>query len=135
MFRFKKVIPYFLFIACGITFYSCKYDKAENQPCNGTTPDTVSFSADVLPIFRASCSISGCHTSASNAGHLNLEDSQAYTELSHQGSGYINLTTPTHSILYSQMNSSSQPMPPTGKLDDCKINLILKWIQQGAKNN
>ena len=34
------------------------------------------------------------------------------------------------SIIYIKMNSASQPMPPSGQLDICKKDLILKCIQQ-----
>jgi len=69
------------------------------------------------------------------AGGLNLENAHAYTELSQAGSGYLNVANPKHSILYSMMNSPANTMPPDGKLQQCKIDLILKWIEQGAKNN
>lgn len=124
-----------IFFIGSAGFYSCTYDKAENKPCNTTIPDSVSFQSDILRLFRTHCSTSGCHSGSNPEGNLNLDDAQAYAQLSQPGKGYINLTKPEFSILYTQMNSSSQPMPPTGKLDDCKINLILKWIQQGAKNN
>jgi len=98
-------------------------------------PDTVSFNNNVIPIFEANCSESGCHVGAYPAGNLNLERLNAYQELLHPGSGYINVSNPKHSILYSQLISKSTPMPPVGKLEPCEIDLILKWIVQGAKNN
>jgi len=103
------------------------------QDC--TLPNTVSFSQDVLPILNTQCSVPGCHTGAANAGSLNLDASVAYTKLSNYGSGYIDTLNPEFSVLYSKLISSSDVMPPTGKLDNCKIQLILKWIQQKAKNN
>lgn len=124
-----------IFLVSSAGFYSCTYEKIEYNPCSSTVPDSVSFQSDVLPLFRTHCSTPGCHSGSNPEGNLNLEDSKAYIQLSQPGKGYINLTKPEFSILYTQMNSTSQPMPPTGKLDECKINLILKWIQQGAKNN
>ena len=124
-----------IFFIGSAGFYSCTYDKAENKPCSLTVPDSVSFQSDVLPLFRIHCSTPGCHSGSNPEGNLSLEDSQAYIQLSQPGKGYVNLTKPELSILYTQMNSTTQPMPPTGKLDNCKIKLILKWIQQGAKNN
>lgn len=59
----------------------------------------------------------------------------AYEQLSKEGTGYLNTDVPNHSILYTQLNSLSLPMPPEGKLDQCSIELILKWLEQGALNN
>ncbi|HEU4717713.1 MAG TPA: c-type cytochrome domain-containing protein, partial [Bacteroidia bacterium] len=81
------------------------------------------------------CNTAGCHSGTSPAGGLNLEPANAYAQLtSHQG-GYIDTLHPEFSLLYSQLISTTTPMPPTGKLDDCTIKLVLKWIQQKAKNN
>ncbi len=118
----------------SITVSSCTNQKIEiKKDC--ATPATVSFNQDVLPIFNAQCSTPGCHTSAAHEGSLNLEASAAYNQLSSSGSGYIDTLHPEFSLLYSKLITASGTMPPTGKLDDCKINLILKWIQQKAKNN
>ena len=46
---------------------------------------------------------------------------------------YIDTVQPENSVLYGALTATSKIMPPSGKLDDCKIEMILKWIQQGAK--
>jgi hypothetical protein len=97
--------------------------------------DSVSFSTDIVPLFNTYCNISGCHSGSSPEGNFNLESSIAYMELMKPGTGYIDTVTPGFSVLYTQLISVSQPMPPTGKLDDCRIEMVLKWIEQGAKNN
>ncbi|MBK6444999.1 MAG: hypothetical protein IPG90_00725 [Bacteroidetes bacterium] len=135
LYRSRKVISAGLIIIVGITFHSCKYDTFENEPCQLKIPDEVSFHADILPVLRENCSTVGCHSGGNPTGHLNLDDSLAYGELSRAGSGYINTNIPTHSLFYSQLISISQPMPPNGKLDDCTIEMILRWIKQGALNN
>lgn len=119
----------------GIIFYSCTYDKVSVIKPSCNTPATVSFNNDILPIFQNSCSTSGCHTGTSLAGNLNLEAGHAFISLMKPGSGYLDTINPNYSLLYSQMKSASKPMPPSGNLDDCKTSLILKWIQQKAKNN
>lgn len=134
-FKILKWMPYLLFAWCGIAFISCSKDKNDGEACNSTLPDTISFQNDVLPIFNSSCSLSACHRGTFPAGNLNLEASQAYEELTKPGSGYVNTGNPTHSILYSMLISKTQPMPPDEKLDPCKIETILRWIEQGALNN
>ncbi|MES2591183.1 MAG: hypothetical protein V4608_04810 [Bacteroidota bacterium] len=122
------------FFCCLIFCYSCSYDKAElNVDC--VSPETVSFSGDIQPVLNTHCAVSGCHSGSSPAGNLNLEPSVAYVQLMNNSSGYVDTITPIYSVLHASMNSSSDPMPPTGKLDKCTVDLILKWIQQKAKNN
>ena len=69
------------------------------------------------------------------AGSFNLEPDRAYEELNDPGSGYLDTLQPHISLLYAQMISVSTPMPPSGNLDDCTTDLVLKWIEQKAKNN
>ncbi len=134
MIRKQNTISLLLFFCSGIVFYSCKYD-VEQRSCTEINPTTVSFQAHILPLLRTQCAIPDCHSGANPTGNLNLEEGQAYTELSQNGSGYLNTTAPKHSILYTQLISTSQPMPPSGKLNECSIELVLNWIEQGALNN
>lgn len=96
-------------------------------------PDTVSFQRDIEPIFSTNCSLSGCHISSNPKGNVDLSVSIAYSQLwKHQ---LVDTLHPEQSVLYIQMNSVSNPMPPTGRLPDGTIALVFKWIQQKAKNN
>jgi len=131
----KLVRPFVFLLATGIAFYSCTSDKKEIGPCIGEIPPSVSFSKNLVPLFHANCSLPGCHSGSSPQAHLNLEDSVAYSELTKPGKGYINTGQPNFSVLYSQMTSTTTPMPPSGLLSACQIDLVLTWIQQGAKNN
>ncbi|MEP7324076.1 MAG: hypothetical protein ABI761_19260 [Saprospiraceae bacterium] len=130
----KNLLPYLTLVFYGICICSCTYDNLENHPCSGI-PDAISFSADIIPILSANCSTLSCHSGPEPTGNLNLEDAVAFNSLSKPGSGYINTVTPKHSILYSQLFSTSLQMPPDVKLDPCSTDLILKWLEQGAKNN
>src|SRR5438477_9313316 len=126
----KVLMPVVFLLLTGIIFYSCTSDKKEIlKPCESSVPDVVSFKNDLIPLFHANCSLSGCHSGGSPQGHLNLEDSVAYSQLMKPGKGYINTATPNFSVLYSQMTSITTPMPPTGRLEECKVSLVLKWIQ------
>ena len=130
--RYSKTI--LLLLISSIVFFSCTYKKVElKKECD--LPASVSFGQDILPVLNTQCSTPGCHTSSEHAGSLNLESNAAYTQLLSSGSGYVDTITPEYSILYNKLISASDAMPPSGRLDDCKINLILKWIQQKAKNN
>ena len=121
--------PFLLVGLFFLAFSSCK--KKKTTDC--TLPETVSFSQDIQPLFNDHCI--SCHGGGSPSGNLNLESSVSYLNLLDPQSGYLDTINPSSSLLYSSMNSTSNPMPPNGKLDNCKIELVLKWIQQKAKNN
>ncbi len=120
------------FVLAALTS-SCTYDHEAPTTCE--LPDTVSFSRDIQPIFAAHCTDISCHVGNVPAGGLNLEPDNAYDELSNPRSGYVDTLDPHISLLYAQMISVSTPMPPSGNLDDCTTDLVLKWIAQKAKNN
>jgi len=101
----------------------CQYLHIVPEPI----PTDVSFSADIIPIFTANCI--GCHTSGGQAP--DLTSANAYNSIISMN--LVDTSNPTASILYVKVNTGA--MPPGGKLPQSQIDLILKWIQQGAKNN
>lgn len=103
--------------------------------CSIDTIQTVSFSRDVQPILAKNCSQSGCHSGSNPAAHIALDSSSSYAQLTKPGTGLVDIVNPTSSLLYVSLNSDAKPMPPYGKLNDCTIRVILKWIQQKALNN
>jgi hypothetical protein len=109
----------------------CEYKNV--GPAVYVLPDTVSFSRDIAPLFDENCSTSGCHSHVGPAASLDLSDGYAYAQLwKHKEIDTVNATA---SVLYIQVNSISNPMPPTGRLPDRSVALILKWIEQKAKKN
>lgn len=129
-----KLLSIYWAILMVVAFNSCTYEKAQlNISCD--IPQQVSFSNDIIPVFNQHCNTAGCHSGASPTAGLNLDPATAYTQLMHPGSGYIDTITPKYSVLHASMNDASNPMPPTGKLDKCTLDLIYKWIEQKAKNN
>lgn len=95
---------------------------------NNTPPDTVYFSAQLIPLFAASCISSGCHGGAYDP---NLTSGSAYTSLI--SGGYINTGNPAGSLLYTEVESGSMPIGST--LTSAQKKLILDWIKIGAPNN
>ena len=134
----KTAIPVLFICSIGIAVFSCNKDKAPvpvtPDVCT-SLPATVSFKHDLIPLFKSQCSIAGCHSGGSPGGHLNLDSLVAYSQLMQAGKGYVDTVNIDASVLYAFMISSSQIMPPSGKLDNCSIQLVYKWIQQKAKNN
>ena len=115
-----------------------------------TNVATVSFSSDVLPIFRASCAVSGCHTgSASGASGLSLDDGVAHANIVNQQNVFQSGTliapeNPDTSYLFLKLQERNPPdvdyfggRMPRGRspLTDAEMTLIRTWIEEGALDN
>lgn len=121
-----KRVAYFILILTIL--YGC--EKAYVQP--GVIPETVSFSTDIIPIFTTSCVV--CHSNGSIFPGLILTPDEAYDQLLTDGTNapYMDPSYPESSSLYIRMNSD---MPPSGLVSNNKLEIILKWIEEGAENN
>ncbi len=87
--------------------------------------DTTSyyFATDVFPIFENNCI--SCH-----AGN-HPETTYRLTNYAEISESVINGNT------LSRINSTlaSEVMPQSGKMDDCKIKIIEKWLENGAQDD
>jgi hypothetical protein len=117
-------------IAVTIAFTGCYKDILSPGQDPSAPPQAVSFSGDLVPIFTASCALSGCHD-ATPAHKPSLTADKAYNAI--LSGGYINTLVPSSSIIYGEVKSGS--MPPTGALKPSDIQKILDWIRNGAPNN
>lgn len=134
-----------IYVILMLFFCSCVYRKKEflvspiqnNELTNGNSlPDSVSFALHVLPIFKTECATENCHSGTKPASNLNLENDKAYAQISNSYRGYLNTSQPTNSLLYNLLTTDgSKKMPPNKKLDQIQIDLIVKWMAQGALNN
>ena len=107
---------------------SCEYDWIEPTKIPEVpTPDTVSYSLNIQPIWDASCSMSGCHSN--NGWDPVLTTDKSYNELI--SNGFVNVAVPTESEIYKVMRTGSMSQYS----NTANNALVLKWIQQGAKNN
>lgn len=104
---------------------SCQWDQRIDPSL--ATPDVVSFSKDIIPTFQAQCSANNCHGGTVSP---DLRKGAAYNDLI-DGS-YIDTLSPENSYLYQKINIGGSM---AGHSDDVQRALILKWIQQGAKDN
>ncbi|MFN4084111.1 MAG: c-type cytochrome domain-containing protein [Bacteroidia bacterium] len=131
---FLKAILYAIIILVS----SCKHQPQEvlQQNNNNTNPnpnpsnDTVCFNTQILPIIVSNCAMSGCHSSNNPADGVNL---------SNYG-GIINEVKPRNandSKLIKEItrtDSKRMPPPPANPLPADFIELLKKWINQGALN-
>ncbi|MFY8021011.1 MAG: c-type cytochrome domain-containing protein [Bacteroidia bacterium] len=128
-----------------LAFYSsCKHEPTQiytgnqtdttgnNNGGNNNNPpksDSVCFNTQVLPLIMNNCAMSGCHDNITRAEGLNLT---TYT-------GIRAIVTPynTNSKLIREIkrtDSERMPPPPMAAMDTASINLLKKWISQGATN-
>ena len=111
-----------------VVMVSCTHKPQEVTP-------SVSFSADIIPIFKASCAINGsCHLGANGANdEINFDSSAAYNTIISKR--LVATANPTASLLYVEISTGVMPKAPYSALSAAQINLILDWIKQGAGNN
>ena len=99
-------------------------------PCN---PDTVYFNMDLLPILISSCAKSTCHDVVTHKEGIILTD---YNHVMQTGG--VNPFNPGGSKLYQIITNNSgenfMPPPPDAPLTTNQIQMVYKWIAQGAKN-
>ncbi|MCX6379670.1 MAG: hypothetical protein NT023_09380 [Armatimonadetes bacterium] len=93
--------------------------------------DLISFQKQISPIFRASCI--GCHSEKSAMGGLILT-SYAKTMKGGKGGAQVIPGKSAESRLVKYLIGTAQPkMPIGGSLKTAEIDLIKKWVDQGAK--
>jgi hypothetical protein len=100
------------------------------HPCD---PDSVYYAQQIQPILSSNCAVSGCHDAKSREEGVILD-----TYLNTRNTGKINLSNPSGSKFYQVLNKTDPKdrMPPAPRLalPADQRALLLKWIQQGAKN-
>ncbi len=85
-----------------------------------------------------SCASSGCHSTNTQLGDLDLESPDLFGRLSGElspncaGQQLINVEQPAESLLYTKLTPARPcggPMPPVGTLEDNEIQCVLTWIE------
>jgi mono/diheme cytochrome c family protein len=100
--------------------------RSLGQPTAG---GTLSFTSSVLPIFQANCS--SCH------GSMGGWNASTYNEVMTTGA-HAPVVIPgdaANSLLVQKLLGTQTVgffMPPTGKLSDAQIQIIIAWINAGA---
>lgn len=121
----------FLF-ACvfiGLLVHACTKDKtpAPPKPCD---PNTVYFQNDILPFINSTCGRTNCHDEISQVEGLVLKSYEGVMKI-------VKPNNPGDSELMEVIIETDEgKRMPLGDsaLTNEQINLISKWILQGAKN-
>ncbi|MBK0402359.1 hypothetical protein I5M27_05145 [Adhaeribacter sp. BT258] len=98
---------------------------AKNEICGTNACDTasVTYSAVIKPLVQTNCS--GCHNNSLASGGYNFSTHSGLAVAANNGKlvGAV-----SHAAGF-------KPMPQGGKLTDCQIAQIRKWVSLGALNN
>ena len=121
-----KRITIFLSIFAAFTFLvsSCYNDSSETlyrfvqSPCDTTN---VTYSGVVSAIVAGNCL--SCHSSSVASGGYVLDNYAGLQAVAASGQLVNSVTYVSHG------------MPQSGKMDACKINQIVAWVNKGAQNN
>lgn len=100
-------------------------------PVTTCSPDSVYFTNTVMPLIASNCAMSGCHDNGTHADGVNLTTYAGILRQVSPGNG-------ANSKLYKVLNKSGSdrmPPPPMAGFTTAQKNIILQWINQGAKNN
>jgi len=126
MYKKKKIIPVLALILISVGLWSCQWHTIQpvdyTPDPNDSVVDTISYSAEIQPIFDAKCV--SCHVNQ----NPKLSETTSYTSL--MNGGYINTSSPESSILYIKMKEGHY-----ATFSAAELAVLLQWIQQGALNN
>ena len=122
----NNIITLVMVMSLSFLLSSCYYDKELMEEVD-SLPETVSYSADIQPIWDMECI--SCH-----AGGIapDLTSGNSYDELMDK---YVVAGNPEESIVYKTLVGEAVLMPTAGKMSQSKINLVYQWILDGALNN
>jgi ribosomal protein S16 len=144
----RKQLAIAAFISMSI--YACKHEVlnpgAVTPPATDTTTipnpgsgngsgagsTAMCFENDILPIFKSSCAKSGCHDAASKQEEYVFD---SYEDIMKKGIKAGDAQeSKVYKIITEDKEDERMPKAPNPRLTATQIDLIKKWINEGAKN-
>lgn len=115
-------------LSCVLLMVSCEYEFIEiPTPAPPNPEDTISFSAEIVPIFSdQGCNVSNCH------GGIKEPDLRAENAHESIHNGFVVPFEPDQSTIF------TKPAPDGthyGKYTAEQSALVQQWIEQGALDN
>lgn len=127
-----------VFLCCLIiALYACQHKAytvhTDHSLSICDTYRAISYRYDIQPVFVSNCY--ACHSAAqASTGALDLEtfsSLKAYLNNGFRGDSIYGSKL-FHCMLHANL---ALPMPPTYKLDTCSLNMVYKWLANGALQN
>ncbi|MEO1614341.1 MAG: DUF1549 domain-containing protein [Planctomycetota bacterium] len=122
-----------------LVLLSCLLSPASTSLCQAddVASQEVSFKEDIEPILRRNCY--GCHQGAKQQGAYLMTDFDSLIKGGETGEAAIVPGKPDESYLLSQIELvdgvAEMPKPPSKPLDADEVELIRRWISNGAVND
>ena len=105
-------------------------DPPIGNPCD---PDTVYFERDLLPILQSTCAQPGCHDAITMEDGVRLTDYNSVMQTTE-----VEPFNPGESKIYKVITEDEpddrMPPQPANPMSAENIDLVYKWIAQGAQN-
>jgi mono/diheme cytochrome c family protein len=112
-------------LALAVVLSASSGARAQDKP--------VSFSADIVPIFKASCN--ECHNPKKAKGKLDMSSYAALKKGGKKGTPWKE-GDPDKSLLVEVVKGPMPEMPEDGDpLKPEQVALIARWIKEGAKDD
>lgn len=119
--RALPLIVLALYVTISACYYSNEEDLFANIECR---TENLSYQQHIRPIIANNCL--SCHSAAANLGNVNLQNHEDIIP-------YISDGSLLGSIKH---EPGFAPMPEnSSKIDECSINQIEGWIEEGFPNN
>jgi mono/diheme cytochrome c family protein len=119
-----------------LILFSCKHQPLIDPApipvdTSATGSNKVCFTRDILPLLQSNCATSGCHDAGTRQNGVFLGD---YNGIRAQ----VQPGRPDNSDLFEMITESKEdermPPAPRPRLSQAQIDLIRKWIEEGAEN-
>ncbi|OYU94922.1 MAG: hypothetical protein CFE21_14685 [Bacteroidetes bacterium B1(2017)] len=98
------------------------------NPCD---PNIVYFTKDILPILNSNCAMSGCHDNITAKEGIVLN---SYAGARAKVTPYSLNSSKIYKVMVTSNSKDIMPPAPNSKLSQTQLDLIAKWINQGAQN-
>jgi hypothetical protein len=130
-------MKYLTVLAVALLLVGCGGQKTEPAKTEAPVTDSaavveVSFAKDIQPVFAQNCM--PCHSGGADAKSPYVLTS--YDGVMGKGKDTVAnviAAQPDASLLYTMLKDCK--MPPAGPLAAATVDLVMKWISHGAKNN
>ena len=130
-----SIVVYLVFML--IVIIGCKHEIINPANTNtgggpGTGTATICFEADILPIFKSNCAKSGCHdVTSQQKGYI----FDTYANIVRKDVKPGNASdSKVYKMLIETDPKDRMPKAPNAPLSVAQIDLIKRWINEGAKN-
>ena len=136
-----KQFSVLVLLLLALYIQACKHEIPEpvateepiDEPVNNCDPNLVYFQRDVLPILISNCALSGCHDATTRQNGVQLTDYNSVMQTADIEPGDPG-DSELYEVLVEEDEEDRMPLAPRPRLPASQIEVIRKWISQGAQN-